>query len=137
MKILILDQDLGFLFWMAQVLEPFGYKVVPADTVSYAVKLIRKWQLKIDLLMFNPSIEGAVEFTETLRRRMRKHLKVVVLGSREQSFSDYRAIRADAVRTKPDARDLAEPGAQPAIQTEWVRFVQNILGSATARYGAN
>lgn len=138
MKILILDHDLGFLFWMANVLEPFGYEVVPADKVSYALRLIRKWQLRVDLLMLNPCIEGAVEFTETLRRRMRNHLKVVVLVSGEQSLSDYQAIGADAVRTKPAARDFPEPGAaQAALQAEWVRFIQKILGSSTARHGAN
>ena len=142
MKILILDNDLGFLIWMANVLEPFGYQVVPANTVSYAVKLIRKWRLAIDLLLLNPCIEGAVEFTDTLRRRMGKHLKVVLLVSRQESVSDYPALRPDAVRTKPEARDVAAvhgraKGDQPALQAEWVGFVQNILLGVIARSGAN
>ena len=122
MKILILDDDLGFLFWMADVLERFGHQVVPADTVSRAVKLIHRWRLNIDLLMLNPKIDGAAGFAETLRQRMPKRLKVVVLVSRKKSPSDYRAVRPDAVRTKAQTCDLAGLEALAKRGLETVRW---------------
>ncbi len=143
MKILILDDDLGFLFWIAKALEPFGYTVVPADTVSQANRLIRRLKLSVNMLMVNPELEGAVEFAEELRRRKRTNLKVVVLVSPEASHRGTPGIQADATHAKPDPAAIAdlmsaEPDVTgPTLQMEWVKFVQQVLGHRTARSRAN
>jgi len=143
-QILVLDDDLGFLFWFAEAMEPFGYHVVPADTVAQATRIMRRLKLAVDLLIVNPDLPGAVEFTASLQKRKDTHVKVVALISQENSHSEHHRIRADATRAKPDPGEIAEMraaaelgGTQPRLQSEWARFVQQMLGHRTARSRAN
>ena len=128
MTVLILDDDLGFLFWLAKSLEPSGYGVVPADTVSQANQLIRRLKLSIDLLIVNPTIDGAAAFCATLRRR-KPGLRIIALG--EAGPRSAAGIRADAFHSRPDLTAVTDPEQSPdeeASRLEWTRFVRQVLG---------
>ena len=142
-RILLLDDDLGFLFWIAKALEPLGHQVVPADTVSQAAKLTRRLKSAIDLLIVNPDVPGALEFTETLRQREGTHVKIVAVVPPEELHAEHQ-IAADATRAKPDPVEIVElhtaaelSATQPSVQSEWVRFIQQMLGHRTAGSRAN
>lgn len=66
--ILILDNDLGFTFWLGQILSAPHCTALPAFNVAEASELIEHFNLKIDFLIMNPAIPGAEEFTCALRK---------------------------------------------------------------------
>jgi DNA-binding response OmpR family regulator len=76
--ILILDNDLGFSFWLGQSLTAPHCRALPAKSVAEAVALIGQFKLKIDFLIMNPAVPGANDFTRALRREQR-HLRVAAL----------------------------------------------------------
>lgn len=87
--ILILDNDLGFCFWLGQAMTASQCKAFPATTITEAVTLIAQFKLKIDFLILNPAVPGAMDFMRALRREQR-HLRVAVMAAdlaevREQS----------------------------------------------------
>lgn len=88
--ILILDNDLGFAFWLGQVLNAPHCTALPALTVAEASELIDHFNLKIDFLIMNPAVPGAEEFTRGLRKE-HKQMRVAVLtpgpGRDENGFS--------------------------------------------------
>jgi len=77
--ILILDNDLGFSFWLGQSLTAPHCRALPAKSVAEAAALIGQFQLKIDFLIMNPAIPGASEFSRALRKEQ-KHLRVATLS---------------------------------------------------------
>lgn len=76
--ILILDNDLGFAFWLGQTLSAGNCEALPATNVPEATALIGHFRLTIDLVIMNPSVPGAADFTRTLRREQ-GHLRVAEL----------------------------------------------------------
>jgi len=76
--ILILDNDLGFSFWLGQSLNAPHCRALPAKSVAEAVALIGQFKLKIDFLIMNPAVPGASDFTRALQRGQ-KHLRVATL----------------------------------------------------------
>ena len=77
--ILILDNDLGFAFWLGQTLSAPHCTALPALNVAEAIALIGHFKLKIDFLIMNPALPGAVEFTRALRKE-HKQLRVASLA---------------------------------------------------------
>lgn len=77
--ILILDDDLGFSFWLGQSLNAPHCRALPAKSVAEAAALIGQFKLKIDFLIMNPAVPGASDFTRALRREQ-KHLRVATLS---------------------------------------------------------
>jgi hypothetical protein len=135
-KILILDHDLGFQFWLAKSLEPFGYSIIPADTVSQAKRLLRQLKLSLDLLMVNPAVEGAAEFTASLHRHQ-PLLKVVALVPEQGKESSLRDLHPDARRAKPDPSVMEHPAGESSAESDWARFVQEVTGRRTTGGRAN
>lgn len=85
--ILILDNDLGFSFWLGQSLSTPHCRALPAKSVAEAVALIGQFKLKIDFLIMNPAIPGANDFTRALRREQR-YLRVATLSPESADSSD-------------------------------------------------
>lgn len=78
--ILILDNDLGFCFWLGQALTGSQCRAFPATTITEAVTLIAQFKLKIDFLILNAAVPGATDFMKALRREQRQ-LRVAVMAS--------------------------------------------------------
>ena len=76
--ILILDNDLGFSFWLGQSLTAPHCRALPAKSVAEAIALIGQFKLRIDFLIMNPAVPGASDFTRALRKEQR-HLRVATL----------------------------------------------------------
>ena len=82
--ILLVDTNLGFLFWLGSVLDRAGYTAFPARSVPDAVELLRELHLKVALLLLNCSLSGAADFIESTRGAQRR-LKVIGLVEEEQT----------------------------------------------------
>lgn len=78
--ILILDNDLGFSFWLGQALTAPNCNALPATTVKEALALITEFRLKIDFLIMNPAVPGATDFKKALRKSQGQ-LRVATLDS--------------------------------------------------------
>ncbi|HLK48916.1 MAG TPA: hypothetical protein VKT49_12315 [Bryobacteraceae bacterium] len=77
--ILILDNDLGFVFWLGQTLTTPQCTALPALSVPEANTLISQLKLTIDFLIMNPAVPGAAEFTRSLRKQHRQ-MRVATLA---------------------------------------------------------
>jgi DNA-binding response OmpR family regulator len=81
--ILIVDSDLGFVFWLGKALRDAGYETLPAKDVPQAAVLIGELKTEIDLLIINPSMAGAANLVNTLRL-FRRGMKVLsMLGEKD------------------------------------------------------
>src|ERR1700687_5104323 len=81
-NVLIVENDLGFLFWLGGALNAGDYQSWPACGVSDANALVREGAVRIDLLIINPSLPGVSKLIALLRRSHAK-LKVIALGVRK------------------------------------------------------
>jgi hypothetical protein len=73
--VLIIDNDLGFMFWLGQILNEAGYAVLPAKSASEAVELMSENNIEADLLIINPSLPGVVRLVGELRPLQRWKVK--------------------------------------------------------------
>ena len=83
--ILILDDDLGFAFWLGQTLSAPHCETLPAKNVPEATALIDQFKLTIDLVIMSPTVPGAADFTRGLRRQQ-GHLRVATLEAPQPEY---------------------------------------------------
>jgi len=113
--VLIVDSDLGFTFWLGEVLSRANYQPWPASTVSDAIAVMnRKPAVSPDVLIVDSRLSGASRLIARFRRQ-HANLKVVALGS-----SNEKALPGvDAWHKR------ADPGDSSARQ-KWVRAIGRI-----------
>ena len=116
--VLIVESDLGFVFWLGQVLLGAGYEALPAKGVADASALVRELKAQVDVLIVNPSLAGASNLVKTLRRS-RGDLKVMaVLSDTDQQPPPI--PHADAEIRKPLRTDRIAGFL-------WIRSVEQLL----------
>jgi ActR/RegA family two-component response regulator len=81
--ILLIDTDLGFLFWLGQALDRAGYEAFPARSIPDAIALLAALHLTVGSVILNYSLPGAENFVAGLRQSQ-NHLKVISLVEYEQ-----------------------------------------------------
>ena len=116
--ILIIDDDLGFVFWLGRVLGDAGYQALPAKGFLEANALLSELNTEIDLLIANPSLAGAADFVSALRRSRPNARVLAVLGEKDQKVGQIQDT--DVIARKPLKPDAA-------AATLWVRMVEQIL----------
>jgi DNA-binding response OmpR family regulator len=112
-NILIVENDLGFIFWLGGALMAADYQPWPACGVSEANALAGK--TAIDLLIVNPSLPGVSKLIAVLRRSQAK-LKVIALGAE----GEIKLSGIDAWRCKPGP-------AEKSAKQEWLKAVKNVF----------
>ena len=101
--VLIVDDDLGFVFWVGQALDRVGYNALPAKGVAEAKALIESFRIGIDLLMIGAALPDAAAFAAELLMR---HTGVKILGlieSGKQPPESFPGVIG--WQCKPDSRD--------------------------------
>lgn len=78
-NILIVDNDLGFVFWLCHVLDAAGYETVPATGIPEAVAALEKLDVWVDVLIARRSLPGADAFAEELRSSQQGQVKTIAL----------------------------------------------------------
>jgi len=76
--ILLIDRDLGFLFWLGRVLDQGGFEAFPAKSIPDAETLIREFHLIVGMLIVNGALPGTQEFIAKVRQA-NTDLKVIAL----------------------------------------------------------
>ena len=117
--VLIIDSDLGFVFWLGRILADAGCQPLAARDASEAGALLGQLNAEIDLLILNPSLAGADDFANALRRSRRNVRILVALSDADQPAGQVQS--ADIVARKPRQLD-------GAACTVWVGMVKQVLG---------
>ena len=117
--VLIIDSDLGFVFWLGRILADAGCQPLPARDASEAGALLGQLNAEIDLLILNPSLTGADDFANALRR-LRQNVKILAaLSDADQSAAQVQG--ADIIARKPVQLD-------GATCRQWVGMIKQVLG---------
>jgi DNA-binding response OmpR family regulator len=121
--ILLIDRDLGLLFWLGRVLDHAGYSAFPARSVPDAVALLDDLHLTIGMLILDCSLPGTEDLIHVLRQSTRL-LKVVCLSGQGNHKC---SAGIDAFCPKPVRWD-------DRSQAEWVRAVREAMASPVASH---
>lgn len=116
--VLLIEPDLGFVFWLGQALASAGWRAIPAKGIDDAALLLEQLRSEIDLLVVNPGLGGAPDLVDSLRASQPNLQVLLVLGSEEQNTDQIR--NASAVLRKPLQLDKVT-GAL------WLRVIEQIL----------
>jgi DNA-binding response OmpR family regulator len=117
--ILIVDRDLGFVYWLGRVLDDAGYEAIPARRVPDAIQLLHELHTVVDLLIVNMALPGAADLVRALRRSARPIRVMSLLESPDETPASPPG--SDAVRSKPEEVDEIS-------KLEWVDAIDRLLG---------
>jgi hypothetical protein len=116
--VLLVDDNLGFAFWLGQALDRAGYETWPARSVPAAESLLEEVPLAVDLLVINASLPRAPAFATDLSRT-RTNFKVIAVY--EEATDPLTSFpQACAVHQKPHTIDVA-------AKLEWVQLIRVVL----------
>ena len=116
-NILIVDPDLGFVFWLGQLLDSSGsHQVLPAKSVTDAKVLIARLSVEVDLLVIGQTLEDSEHLVDNLRRS-RNELPVIYLFGDSEELPT--CTGANACFRKPSRFD----SVSEAIWLEMVRDI--------------
>jgi hypothetical protein len=74
--VLIVDQDLGFVWWLGEILHSGGCTVVPALNCQQAITLMKELRLNLDLIIVDPILRDVPSMIETITAT-RHEVKIV------------------------------------------------------------
>ena len=66
--VLIVDDELGFLWWLGETFVKAGYQVVPALSCREALSLLKTLDLGADLVLVDPKLSGASRMLRLLKQ---------------------------------------------------------------------
>jgi DNA-binding response OmpR family regulator len=115
--VLVVDHDLGFVFWLGQLLDRVGNEAIPAKSVPDAFSLLSTFKPSVDVLVVNPSLPSAADLVAALRHSQ-EHLSVIGLLESPEAPSD-RLWGFDSVCQRPVMVD-------EITQFEWLQFIEHI-----------
>jgi hypothetical protein len=81
--VLIVDNDLGFVFWVGQALDRAGYNTLPAKGVPEALTVVDVSAGRIDLLLIGLGLPGAASLAAKL---LRSNASMKVVGLVDQDI---------------------------------------------------
>ncbi len=109
--LLVVDDDLAFVFWLGFGLDSHGLQAVPAKNATAARALLGRIEYPLRAAIVNAALPGTARLVKDLRRHQ-PDLRVISLGSAEESALPG----SDAARQRP-----AELGE--AAKSEWVNAI--------------
>jgi hypothetical protein len=117
--VLLVDDDLGFIFWLGQHLDSAGFFSLPAKNVSDAFSILKDYKVRPGVVILNAALQGAAEIVAYVRQ-LPWSIKIVGLLP-EDGRKDLADV--DVLRSKPIefTRDAV---------LEWVRLLQTIVQAA-------
>jgi len=114
-NVLIVDSDLGFIFWLAELLVRAKYQPWPSCSTMDAISIVSRRQTPLDLLIVNPSLRGASHLIRTLRENQ-PGLKVLAVDP----LNDRQVRGVNAWHSRPHSAD-------PSAKQKWMREIDRVL----------
>jgi DNA-binding NtrC family response regulator len=118
----IVDDDLGFVWWLGEIFTDAGCRAVPALSCVQAISLLQMLNVGIDLLVVNPRLPGISGMLQVLSRANRS-LKIVVIG---------RAFPTAPAAIHPQANLERPSGSDSISRAEWLKKVRRLLKEVAA-----
>jgi hypothetical protein len=120
--VLIVDEDLGFVWWLGEIFHELGCRAVPALSCREALSLAETAKLTVDLIVVNPALSGVREMVKTLR---------TVRSPKIVAIPQPRGLR----RLGPDVHAVLErPSTGETVsRSKWIRTVRGILAQIGTR----
>ena len=119
---LIVDDDVGFILWLGEMLTESGYQAIPALHCRQALTLVKKLALRVDVLVVNPELRGATRAMKTLSSG-HPSLRVVLI----------RDPSAPGPAPDPNHATLERPSAwEPISRPQWVTKIRKLLLRSSA-----
>jgi hypothetical protein len=119
--VLIVDDDLGFVWWLGDIFTEVGGRALPALSCDEAVVLTKRFGVEPDLIILNPSLPGASKMLQNYVQK-KPHLKIVTLGPPSKKALDT-SIHIHATLERPSPRG-------PILRTEWLEKLRKVLGQS-------
>jgi hypothetical protein len=116
--VLIVDEDLGFAFWLGQALDRAGFETWPARSVAAAEALLAEVKLLVDLLVIPASLPWA-PFLVTHLGGARTDFRVIAVSDEARDTVEQ-FPRVSAVHQKPQTMDTD-------AQLEWIQLVKGVM----------
>ena len=113
----IVDNDLGFVWWLGEVFTEAGCRTLPALSCEQALALMKSLDVGIDLLVVNPQLPGIIKMLQILSRAQ-PNLKIVAIGNASAAL--HAALRPQAGLERPSASDSIS-------RSEWIKKVRKLL----------
>lgn len=114
--VLIVDEDLGFVWWLGQIFSQAGCQVVPTLNAGQMVSLTQDLNLKVDLIVVNPELSGVPEMIRTLSTS--RPPKIVAIRNHNTDVGS--SLHADATLERPS-------GWGPVSEKEWLECVRRLV----------
>jgi DNA-binding NtrC family response regulator len=114
--VLIVDEDLGFVWWLGQIFSQAGCQVVPTLSSDQTLALARDLNLKVDVIVVNPELSGISELIQALSSTGRP--KIVAI--RDHGSNVRVAVPAHATLERPS-------GWGPVSEKEWLGCVRRLV----------
>lgn len=115
--LLIVDGDVGFLWWLGDIFTEEGYHVIPALNCSQALAAVDEFHIQVDLLVVNPALHGVARLVTALDIPGRE-LRTVLIREGLIGFK-YPGFRYDASLTRPSSWE-------PISKTDWLRKLRTL-----------
>jgi hypothetical protein len=115
---LIVDDDVGFILWLGEMLTESGYQAIPALHCRQALTLVKKLALRVDVLVVNPELSGATHAMKTLSSG---HPRLRVVLIRDPSAPPGPVL-------DPNHATLERPSAwEPISRPQWITKIRKVL----------
>ena len=115
--VLLVDSDLGFVFWLGHTLDFAGYCAIPAKSTVTATELVKYHNVTADILIIDPLLPGVMPFISALRNR--KPIKVI--GSVDVERREYmHTSDFDLIRARPKV-------FTDSACAQWMESVESLL----------
>jgi DNA-binding NtrC family response regulator len=120
--ILVVDGDVGFLWWLGELFHESGYRSIPALNCRQALSMIKKMSGGVDLLVVNPALSGVSRLIQTLSRNRSPKIVLIPQGG----VSELPGVNAVATLERPSGRAAIS-------RSEWQQKVRAILSQVGFR----
>ena len=94
--VLVADEDLGFIWWLAELLAEFGYRSIPALGCREALSLVKRSGRPVDLALINPRLRGAARLILILRHF--RASKIVLIQDPDRGHLSISGVAASIER---------------------------------------
>jgi DNA-binding NtrC family response regulator len=112
----IVDDDLGFVWWLGEIFAEAGCRTLPALSAEDAISLMKKLKAGMDVVVVNPELPGIRGMLQTLSRG-NPHLRVVTIGASGELEKKFTV-----------GGRLPRPTAfEPISRPEWLQNVRRLL----------
>lgn len=118
----IVDNDLGFVWWLGEIFSELGCRALPALSCQQAISLMQALKVGIDLLVLNPRLPGAMGMLQIFSSTY-PNFKTVLIGKASPALTT--AIHPRAHLERPSSSDAIS-------RHEWFKKVRKLLTEMAA-----